>query len=98
MVFLCSADKFKLHMVHLKGGDEGSQIWELEEILVAGTGYSGLSLTLTLLGIESTSLLAGQIDSALRVADFITQDSILGPLADQLATVGDSQGGALGLM
>lgn len=86
-----------VHLVRLKGGNEGGQIGKLEEVLVAGTGYSGLSLTLTLLGVESTSLLAGQINSALRVTHLITQNGILGPLADQLAAVGDSQGGALSL-
>jgi len=81
----------------LQGSNKGRQIGELEEILVAGSGDTRLSLTLSLLGIEATGLLAGEVNAALRVAHLVTQNGFLGPLADQLAAVGDAQRGTLGL-
>lgn len=54
-------------------------------------------MTLALLWTESGCLLPGQVDATLRVADLIAEDCFLGPLADELATVGDTQRSALGL-
>jgi len=81
----------------LQGSNEGRQVGELEEILVAGSGDTRLSLTLSLLGIEATGLLAGEVNAALRVAHLVAQNGFLGPLTDQLAAVGDAQRGTLSL-
>lgn len=81
----------------LQGSNEGRKVGELEEILIAGSGHTWLSLTLSLLGIEATGLLTSQINAALRVAHLVTENSLFGPLPDQLAAIRDAQRRTLSL-
>lgn len=96
-VFYIFAKACFLWSIFLQGCDERRQVGELEQILIARARDTLWGVSLTLLRAKAGGLLASQVDAALRVADLVTENGLLGPLADQLATVGDAQRSTLSL-